>query len=109
MREVPLGTLIFREGLLTEEQLEEALQDGMQRGKRLGEVLLERGLVSENDLGRLLAGQKGLQFVQLDSAAIDPQRCGCCRSRRHACTPFFRSAFRRACRSSRSQILRMTS
>jgi hypothetical protein len=72
MREVPLGTLIFREGLLTEEQLEEALQDGMQRGKRLGEVLLERGLVSENDLGRLLAGQKGLQFVQLDSAAIDP-------------------------------------
>ena len=72
MREVPLGTLIFREGLLTEEQLEEALQDGMQRGKRLGEVLLERGLVSENDLGRLLAGQKGLQFVQLDAATIDP-------------------------------------
>ena len=64
MRDVPLGTLIFREGLLTEEQLEEALQDGMQRGKRLGEVLLERGLVSENDLGRLLAGQKGLQFVR---------------------------------------------
>lgn len=72
MREVPLGTLIFREGLLTEEQLEEALQDGMQCGKRLGEVLLERGLVSENDLGRLLAGQKGLQFVQLDAATIDP-------------------------------------
>ena len=72
MREVPLGTLIFREGLLTEEQLEEALQDGMKRGKRLGEVLLERGLVSENDLGRLLAGQKGLQFVQLDAATIDP-------------------------------------
>ena len=72
MRDVPLGTLIFRAGLLTEEQLEEALQDGMQRGKRLGEVLLERGLVSEEDLGRLLAGQKGLRFVQLDSAAIDP-------------------------------------
>ncbi|HEX7256319.1 MAG TPA: hypothetical protein VF236_10365 [Gaiellaceae bacterium] len=72
MRDVPLGTLIFREGLLTEEQLEEALQDGMRRGKRLGEVLLERGLVSENDLGRLLAGQKGLLFVQLDAAAVDP-------------------------------------
>lgn len=72
MRDVPLGTLIFREGLLTEEQLEEALQDGMRRGKRLGEVLLERGLVSENDLGRLLAGQKGLQFVQLDAATVDP-------------------------------------
>ncbi|MDP9491136.1 MAG: hypothetical protein M3P42_02885 [Actinomycetota bacterium] len=72
MRDVPLGTLIFREGLLTEEQIEEALQDGMQRGKRLGEVLLERGLVSEHDLGRLLAGQKGLLFVELDNALIDP-------------------------------------
>ncbi len=72
MREVPLGTLIFRAGLLTEEQLEEALQDGMRRGKRLGEVLLERGLVSESDLGRMLAGQRGLPFVELDAAAIDP-------------------------------------
>jgi hypothetical protein len=72
MRDVPLGTLVFRAGLLAEEQLEEALQDGMRRGKRLGEVLLERGLVSEGDLGRLLAAQKGLQFVELDAAAIDP-------------------------------------
>jgi hypothetical protein len=72
MRDVPLGTLIFRAGLLTEEHLEEALHDGMQRGKRLGEVLLERGLVSEVDLGRLLAGQKGLRFVELDAAAVDP-------------------------------------
>ena len=72
MRDVPLGTLIFRAGLLTEEQLEEALHDGMKRGKRLGEVLLERGLVSEVDLGRLLAAQKGLRFVELDAAAVDP-------------------------------------
>jgi hypothetical protein len=72
MRDVPLGTLIFRAGLLIEEQLEEALQDGMRRGKRLGEVLLERGLVSEGDLGRLLAGQKGLRFVELDAASVDP-------------------------------------
>jgi hypothetical protein len=72
MRDVPLGTLVFRAGLLPEERLEEALQEGMKTGKRLGEILLERGWVSENDLGRLLAGQKGLPFVELDPAAIDP-------------------------------------
>ncbi|HET8651396.1 MAG TPA: hypothetical protein VFM13_02375 [Gaiellaceae bacterium] len=72
MRDVPLGTLILREGLLTEERLDEAVQDGIRRGKRLGEVLVERRLVSENDLGRLLAGQKGLPFVELDAAVIDP-------------------------------------
>jgi hypothetical protein len=72
MRDVPLGTLVFRAGLLPEERLEETLQEGMKTGRRLGEILLERGWVSENDLGRLLAGQKGLPFVELDPAAIDP-------------------------------------
>jgi hypothetical protein len=72
MRDVPLGTLVFRAGLLPEEQLEQALQDGMKTGKRLGEILLERGWVSETDLGRLLAAQKGLPFVELDLSAIDP-------------------------------------
>jgi hypothetical protein len=72
MRDVPLGTLVFRAGLLPEERLEEALQEGMKTGKRLGEILLEREWVSENDLGRLLAGQKGLPFVDLDPAAVDP-------------------------------------
>jgi hypothetical protein len=71
MRDVPLGTLVFRAGLLPEEHLEEALQEGMKTGKRLGEILLERGWVSETDLGRLLAAQKGLPFVELDPSAID--------------------------------------
>jgi Type II secretion system (T2SS), protein E, N-terminal domain len=69
---VPLGTLIFRAGLLTEEQLEDALQEGVRSGKRLGEVLLEGGLIDERDLGRLLADQKGLRYVELSSLALDP-------------------------------------
>jgi hypothetical protein len=72
MRDVPLGTLIFRAGLLAEEQLEDALQEGMRSGKRLGEVLLERGWLQERDLGRLLAGQKGLPFVELSGVSPDP-------------------------------------
>ena len=69
---VPLGTLIFRAGLLTEEQLEDALQEGVRSGKRLGEVLLEGGLIDERDLGRLLADQKGLRFVELAQLTLDP-------------------------------------
>jgi len=72
MLDVPLGTLIFRAGLLAEEQLEDALQEGMRTGKRLGEVLLERGWLHERDLGRLLAGQKGLPFVEVRAADADP-------------------------------------
>jgi hypothetical protein len=73
---VPLGTLIFRSGLLTEEQLEDALQEGVRSGKRLGEVLLEGGLIDERDLGRLLADQKGLRFVELSQLALHPAATG---------------------------------
>jgi hypothetical protein len=72
MRDVPLGTLIFRAGLLAEEQLEDALQEGMKTGKRLGEILLERGWLHERDLGRLLAGQKGLPFLEMSAVTPDP-------------------------------------
>ena len=72
MIDVPLGTLIFRAGLLAEEQLEDALQEGMRTGKRLGEVLIERGWLNERDLGRLLAGQKGLPFVEISASDVEP-------------------------------------
>lgn len=69
---VPLGTLIFRAGLLTEAQLEEALADSIDRGQRLGQVLVERGLLQEADVARVLAGQRGLEFVSLAGRVIDP-------------------------------------
>jgi hypothetical protein len=72
MIDVPLGTLIFRAGLLGEEQLEDALREGMRTGKRLGEVLIARGWLEERDLGRLLAGQKGLPFVEVTADDAEP-------------------------------------
>ena len=72
MIDVPLGTLIFRAGLLGEEQLEDALREGMRTGQRLGEVLIGRGWLQERDLGRLLAGQKGLPFVDVSADDAEP-------------------------------------
>jgi hypothetical protein len=71
MLDMPLGTLIFRAGLIAPQQLEDALAEGLRTGKRLGEVLLGRGWLSEGDLSRLLAGQKGLPYADLDTVAID--------------------------------------
>jgi hypothetical protein len=70
--DAPLGTLIFRAGLLPAETIENALEEGVKTGRRLGEILIERGLLQEEDLTRLLAGQKGLPFVSLRSEPIDP-------------------------------------
>jgi hypothetical protein len=71
--DAPLGTLIFRAGLLPAETIENALEEGVKTGRRLGEILIERGLLQEEDRTRLLAGQKGLPFVTLRSEPIDPE------------------------------------
>ena len=71
MLDMPLGTLIFRAGLIAPQQLEDALAEGLRSGKRLGEVLLSRGWLSEDDLSRLLAGQKGLPYADLERIAVD--------------------------------------
>ena len=71
--DAPLGTLIFRAGLLPAETIENALEEGVKTGRRLGEILIERGLLQEEDLTRLLAGQKGLPFVTLRSEPVDPE------------------------------------
>jgi hypothetical protein len=72
MRDIPLGTLIHRAGLLTAEQLEGALAEGTATGKRLGEVLIERGLLEERQVAELIAGQKGLEFLEIRPDMVDP-------------------------------------
>jgi hypothetical protein len=44
----------------------------MRTGKRLGEVLIERGWIAEKDLGRMLAGQKGLPYIEVTAADAQP-------------------------------------
>jgi hypothetical protein len=71
--DAPLGTLVYRAGLLSKEKLESALQEGHQSGRRLGEILLQKGWLEERDLARLLAGQKGLPFISLRGRGFDPE------------------------------------
>ena len=70
MRSYPLGTLVYRAGLMSLETVNRALADAAESGRRLGEVLLEYGL-PERELTRLLAAQQGQEFVDLDAYPID--------------------------------------
>jgi hypothetical protein len=71
MRSYPLGTLVYRAGLMSLEDVNRALSEAADSGRRLGEVLLEYGL-PERELTRLLAGQHGQEFVDLTEYPIDP-------------------------------------
>jgi hypothetical protein len=72
MRSYPLGTLVYRSGLMPLETVNRALAEAAETGRRLGEVLIDYGL-SERDLTRLLAAQHGQEFVDLTEYPIDPE------------------------------------
>jgi uncharacterized coiled-coil DUF342 family protein len=59
----PLGRLLVEQGLLTNDELERALAQQQTTGKRLGETIVELGFVSGPDLASALATQYGLELT----------------------------------------------
>jgi len=60
-----LGDLLVEVGIITAEQLQEALEEGKIRGGRLGEVLMELGYITEDVLLAFLGKQCGVSYVSL--------------------------------------------
>ena len=54
-----LGRILIAAGLLSEEQLAQALEEQAQTGRRLGEVIVQRGFISGPALANALAEQHG--------------------------------------------------
>ena len=63
--------LLIEDGLVTQEQLLEALQTKKETGKSLARTLIEMGVVSESKLTEVLAEHLGLLFVELASYRVD--------------------------------------
>lgn len=68
-----LGDLLVSAGLLTEQNLSRALE--LQRGsdKRLGDVLIQNGFITESQLIEALEMQLGVEFVDLSKYAVPPE------------------------------------
>ena len=66
-----LGTVLVDSGLITQEQLAEALEQQQAQGRSLGRVLIDLGYVAERDLVKALADQIGMPFVDLANMTID--------------------------------------
>jgi type IV pilus assembly protein PilB len=69
----PLGELIARSGLVASNDLYAALATSRATRRRLGDVLLEQGLIGERDLAQLVAEQEGLDFVDLGKFDLDQE------------------------------------
>jgi Type II secretion system (T2SS), protein E, N-terminal domain len=72
VRRAPLGTLLAEAGLLQAAEIDFALTRAQEAGKRLGEFLVDHGLVTPADIVRLVAEQRGLPFLDVRTVPIDP-------------------------------------
>jgi type IV pilus assembly protein PilB len=71
-RRKTLAEVLLEEGLVSYEQLEQAQAEQARTGASLSRVLIDLGLVDEQDLVAALAKQIGLPFVDLADYPVDP-------------------------------------
>jgi MSHA biogenesis protein MshE len=62
---IRLGDLLLQQKLISQEQLKGALEDQTRSGRKLGRVLIESGYLSEDQIGEALARQLGVPFINL--------------------------------------------
>ena len=65
-----LGDLLVEAGLIDEYQLQSALGHQRQWGGPLGRILVDNGFVSESRLAEVLAAQMNLPLIDLDQQEI---------------------------------------
>ena len=68
-----IGEILVELGIVDEQQIADALDKQRASGSRLGDVLLQEGYVKPLDLVRALAVQFDLPFVDLDDHTIDSE------------------------------------
>lgn len=66
-----MGQALVRDGLITPEQLERALQEQTVAGGRVGEVLVRNLVLTEDQIARAIARREGIRHLDLTDAEID--------------------------------------
>ena len=74
MKRKRLGEILRDEGLISEEQLQAALErQKTEKGLRIGEVLVAMGAVTAEDVAQAIWQQRQIPYVDLDNYALDPK------------------------------------
>ena len=66
-----LGELLVKKGIITEEQLTQALEEQKAKGIKLGEAITSLGFVKQEVIDDLLCEQLGIELVNLRKLDID--------------------------------------
>jgi len=80
-----LGELLIERGVITHDQLNQALEHWKENGGLIGEVLIQFKFASEKDIAQAVTSQYGFPYLPLANYEIDPEVIGavsqdiCCR------------------------------
>ncbi len=72
-RQVRIGDLLIERGYITQKQLLDALSKQKQLNLRLGETLIECGYVTEEDIAQTLSDQYKIPFEQVANLTFQPE------------------------------------
>ena len=74
MKRKRLGEILRDEGLISEQQLQAALEkQKTEKGLRIGEVLVAMGAATAEDVAQAIWQQRQIPYVDLDNYALDPK------------------------------------
>ncbi|MBR9873832.1 MAG: Flp pilus assembly complex ATPase component [Vibrionaceae bacterium] len=68
-----LGDLLVDEAIVSEEQIQQALTAQRSTGQKLGDALIDLGFITEKQMLNFLAQQLGLPLIDLGRAPVDPE------------------------------------
>ena len=72
-KKIRLGDVLVNSGLITEDQLQQGLDAQKGSGRKLGETLVDIGVVSEEGIGKALSNQLGIDMIELQNITIDQE------------------------------------
>lgn len=72
-KKIRMGDLLIQHSIITEQQLEFALQEQKLSGTKLGRTLIDLGFVEEDRLLELLSQQLGIPFLRLKEFNFTPE------------------------------------
>jgi type IV pilus assembly protein PilB len=87
-----LGYILSKSRIITEADIQAALEEQAHSGCRLGEALVKLGIISQEDVDWALSNQLDIPYIRLKREIIDPGVIGLISAdmaRRFACIPLF--------------------
>jgi len=70
-KEKYIGEILIKKGLITEDDLQDVIQEQQKNKKFIGRLLVDKGVITEDDLLVTLADQFDVDFVHLKDVNID--------------------------------------